>query len=392
MIDDAPETQLIHDGRDCAGHSGIVNIPPYRASTVLFPTVAALEAPDADFTAVRYGRTGTPASQAFESALATLEGGFRAVATGSGLSAVTLALLSVLKAGDHLLMADSVYGPSRAFCTTDLVRFGIETEFYDPLAGDDIARLIRPNTRAVFLESPGSLSFEVQDVPALVAAARRHGLVTLMDNTWSAGLFFQPLRHGVDISIQACTKYVVGHADANLGIVVCNEQHWRTVKETAVRLGLAPGSEDVFLGLRGLRTLSVRLQRHQATGLRLADWLATRPEVSNVLHPARPDCPGHEYWRRDFTGASGLFAVELQPVPRSAVNAMLDGLRLFGMGYSWGGYESLILPVNPARIRTATQWTAAGPLLRIHAGLEDPDDLIRDLSAGFDRLKQGGTA
>ncbi len=384
-------TRLAHLGRDPAGHAGAVSIPPYRASTILFQTLAELEARDPDYTGVRYGRLGTPSSHAFETAMAELEGGHRAVACGSGLSAVTTALLAFLKAGDHLLMTDSAYGPTREFCDGELARFGVQTTYYDPLIGAGIASLIRPETRVVFLESPGSVTFEVQDVPAIAAAAKARGCTVMIDNTWAAGVYLKPLSLGVDISIQAATKYVGGHADANLGVAVCTAEAWRPVKDTAVRLGVAAGSEDLFLGLRGLRTLTVRLERHQATALRLAEWLARQPETLRVLHPAFPDCPGHALWKRDFTGASGLFAVELRPQPRAALAAMLDGLALFGMGYSWGGFESLILPQNPGRIRTAVPWRDRGTLLRLHAGLEDADDLIADLDRGFHRLRRAAS-
>lgn len=381
-------TRLAHAGRDPAGHAGSVSIPPYRTSTVLFPSLDALEARDPDHLGVRYGRLGTPSSHAFEEAMAALEGGHRAVTMGSGLSAITTTLMAFLKAGDHLLMTDSCYGPTREFCDGDLARFGVTTTYYDPLIGGGIAALIRPETRVVFLESPGSITFEVQDVPAIAAAAKARGCVSMIDNTWSAGVFLKPLRLGVDISIQAVTKYVAGHADANAGVAVCTAETWRPVKEMAVRLGVAAGSEDLFLALRGLRTLAIRLERHRATALRLAEWLKAQPETIRLLHPAFPDCPGHAHWARDYTGSCGLFAVEIAPRTRPALAAMLDGMRLFGMGYSWGGFESLILPLNPRRMRTATAWEGRGTLLRLHAGLEDADDLVRDLEDGFRRLRE----
>lgn len=391
--DRAAATAQVHAGRDPAGHAGAVSIPPYRASTILFPDLDSLEARDPDFQAVRYGRTGTPSSHAFEEAMAELEGGHRAVSFGSGLQAITTALLAVLKAGDHLLMADTTYGPTRAFCQGILARMGVETTFYDPLLGAaELEPLFKPHTRALFLESPGSLTFEVQDVAALAAVAKARGCTVLMDNTWAAGVYFKPLAHGVDISLQACTKYVAGHADANLGIAVCTAGTWRAVKHAAVDLGATAAADDLFLGLRGLRTLSLRLARHQETGLLLADWLAQQPEVRRVLHPARPDCPGHDLWKRDFTGASGLFTVELRPLPRPVLKALVEGLKYFGMGYSWGGFESLVLPTNPRRIRTARPWAGDGTLIRFHAGLEEPADLIRDLEAGFARLREALSA
>lgn len=381
------DTRLIHDGRDPAGHAGAVNVPPYRASTILFPNVEALDSADPEFRGVRYGRTGTPSSHAFEQAMAALEGGDRAISFGSGLQAITTCLLAFLKAGDHLLMVDTCYGPTRAFCRR-LGRLGIETTFYDPLIGAGIADLIRPETRVVFLESPGSQTFEVQDVPAIAAIAKARGCTVMIDNTWAAGVWFRPLAHGVDVSIQACTKYVAGHADANLGVAVCTAATAMAVKLTAVELGATAAADDLFLGLRGLRTLPLRLARHQDTGFALADWLAAQPEIARVLHPGRPDCPGHALWRRDFTGACGLFAVQFhQTLPTPALSALLDHLSLFGLGYSWGGYESLALPCDPRRSRSAVPWQG-GTLLRLHAGLESPDDLIHDLSGGFDRLRK----
>lgn len=384
----ALSTRLAHLGRDPGGHAGAVNIPPYRASTILHQTLAAFLTPDPEYRSIRYGRTGTPSSHAFEEAMAELEGGCGAVAVGSGLQAITVALSAFVQAGDHILVTDSVYGPTRHFCGQMLARLGVETEFYDPGIGAGIAGLIRENTRLILLESPGSLTFEMQDVPAIVAAARARGCLTLIDNTWAAGVFFKPLALGVDVSIQAATKYVCGHSDATLGVIIAREESCRlAVKQSAVTLGAAAGADDLFLALRGLRTLPVRLVRHQETGIRLARWLAGQPEVRRVLHPALPDDPGHALWQRDFTGACGLFAVELERIPQDALAAMLDGLSLFGMGYSWGGFESLILPAFPDRIRTAVPWRGRGTLIRLHAGLEDAEDLIRDLDRAFGRLR-----
>lgn len=300
------------------------------------------------------------------------------------------ALLSFLQQGDHLLMVDSAYGPTRATCNGLLKRFGVETTYYEPGIGAGIAELIRENTRIVFTESPGSLTFEVQDIPAIAAAAHARGAVVLMDNSWASPLFFDPFAHGVDVSIQAATKYIVGHSDAMLGVITASEQYYERVKQTAGGLGAAPGPDDVYLGLRGLRTIGVRLRQHHQNGLALANWLKDRPEVSRILHPALPGDPGHELWKRDFSGASGLFGLVLEPCSPKALAAMLDGLDLFGMGYSWGGYESLILPTYPEKLRTAHAWNEPGPTLRIHAGLEDVDDLISDLEAGFVRLGQTG--
>lgn len=382
------DTELVTTGRDPEAHSGIVNPPVYHASTVLFPTVAALHAAmKKPFEGVYYGRMGTPTSAAFEEALTALEGGHRAVSVPSGLAAITTVLFATLKAGDHLLMVDTVYNPTRKFCEGPLKDLGIETTFYDPLIGGKIAGLCRPETKVIYLESPGSLTFEIQNVPAIVAAAKDRGITTIIDNTWATPLYYQPMKHGVDYVVQAATKYITGHSDAMLGAVVArNEGTFHRLKTMAVALGLCAGIEELFLGLRGLRSLATRLARHQETGLKLARWLQNRPEVARVIHPALPGDPNHELWKRDFTGANGLFAMIMKPVPETAVAAMLDGMKLFGMGFSWGGYESLILPVDPWISRSATEWGEKAPYIRIHAGLEDPDDLIADLEKGFERL------
>jgi cystathionine beta-lyase len=381
------DTLIVAAGRDPESHFGVVNPPIYRASTILYPTVAALEAPR-QVRGVYYGRGGTPTTFALEDAVAALDGAHGAVITGSGKTAVAQALLAFLKAGDHLLMVDSAYAPTRQFCDRVLSRFGVETTYYDPLLGAGIEQVIRPNTRVIFLESPGSLTFEVQDVPAITAVARRRGMLTMLDNTWATPLYFKPFSHGIDVAIQAATKYVGGHSDLMMGIVTCTEALYEPMRKGMYDLGSYVSPDDCYQALRGLRTLSVRLERHQANALRLATWLRGRPEVARVLYPALPDDPGHALWRRDFLGACGLFGVILQPCAKAAVAAMVEGLELFGMGYSWGGYESLILPTHPERYRTATAWQVEGPCLRIHAGLEDPDDLIADLAAGFERLNQ----
>lgn len=378
-----PATRVVHEGRNPASAYGFVNPPVYRGSTVLFDTVDRLKANDQPYT---YGRRGTPTVTHLEQALAHLDDGAATVLTPSGLAAVTTAILAFVEAGDHILMTDSVYQPTRRFCDGLLHRLGVETTYYDPLCGADIVRLVRSNTRLVFTECPGSQTFEIQDIPAISRVAAEHGLWHLMDNTWAGPLFFKPFAHGVDVSILAATKYVVGHADAMLGAVTANARASRHVLRTKEALGLCPGSEETYLALRGLRTLDVRLERHQRNGIAMAEWLERRPEVARVLHPALPSHPGHAIWKRDFTGASGLFAFVLRPVAETALAAMLDGLKLFGMGYSWGGYESLILPFDPTSYRTATTWQAEGPALRIHVGLEDLADLQADLVSGFERL------
>ncbi len=377
------DTRLAHAGREPGRYHGFVNPPIYRGSTVLFPSVAALEANDQDYT---YGRLGTPTVSALEEALAELEGGYRTLLTPSGLSAIAATLLALVAAGDHVLITDSAYRPTRRFCDHVLKRLGVETTYYDPLLGAGIKALVKKTTRVVFTEFPGSQSFEVQDIPGIAEAAHAAGACVVMDNTWATPLYLKPFAHGVDVSIQAATKYIVGHADAMLGAITTTEAAWPTIARAHEDLGLCPGPEDVYLGLRGLRSLGVRLARHQASGIEIACWLAGRPEVARVLHPALASDPGHALWKRDFTGASGLFAVVLKPVAAEAVAAMLDGLELFGMGYSWGGFESLILPFDPSEYRTATKWQSEGPALRLHIGLEDVDDLRADLEAGFGRL------
>jgi cystathionine beta-lyase len=376
-------TRLVHAGREPARQHGFVNTPIYRGSTVIFPTMAALEANDQAFT---YGRLGTPTVRALEEAIAELEGGHRTLLTPSGLSAIATSLLAFLAAGDELLIVDSVYRPARRFCDNVLARLGVTVTYYDPLIGAGIEKLITNKTKVVFTESPGSQTFEVQDIPAIAEAAHEAGAVVVLDNTWATPLYFKPFLHGADVSIQAATKYIGGHADIMLGAITTSERTEAAIAKTHEDLGLCVGPEDVYLGLRGLRSLGVRLERHQRSGLELARWLAGRPEVARVIHPALPADPGHALWARDFTGASGLFSIVLKPVPRTKLAAMVDGLSLFGMGYSWGGFESLILPFDPSAYRTATKWQAEGPALRLHAGLEDVEDLKADLEAGFARL------
>lgn len=382
--DTAPATEVVHLGRDPFAQHGFVNTPVYRGSTVLYPTLASLEAKTQPYT---YGRRGTPTVRALESALTSLAGGADTKLTASGYQAVTTALLAFAQSGDHILMVDTVYQPTRQFCDHLLNRLGVETEYYDPLLGADVAKLFRPNTRLVYVESPGSQTFEMQDIPAIASLARERNIWVLADNTWASPLYCQPLSLGADVVIEAGTKYLVGHADALLGFITSNDRAKRHVELAAGNLGVCPGSEETYLGLRGLRTLDVRLARHQETGIRLAQWLQARPEVSRVLHPALSDDPGHALWKRDFKGATGLFSAILNPVPKPALAAFLDGLKLFGMGYSWGGYESLVIPFDCGTYRTATRWSVPGPALRFHAGLENFDDLIADLAAGFDRMK-----
>ncbi|HEX3969707.1 MAG TPA: cystathionine beta-lyase [Stellaceae bacterium] len=382
-----PDTLLVHAGRAPEKNFGVVNPPVYHASTILFPTVAEYEASGRNrYNQITYGRHGTPTTRAFEEALAAIEGGHRAVAFCSGAAACFASILAFVKTGDHILVVDSVYGPVRAFCTGFLKRFGVETTFYDPLIGAGIAALFKAKTVLVYLESPGSLTFEVQDVPAIVGAAKARGLKTMLDNTWAAPLFLKPLALGVDVDIISATKYIVGHSDAMMGIAVCTEESFLPVRNAATDMGNHAAPDDCYLAIRGLRSAGVRLRQHQKQALALAQYLETRAEVERVMYPALPNDPGHAIWKRDFTGASGLFGVALkQDIPKQAVDAMLDGFELYGMGASWGGFESLVLPTHPDHLRSATPWKT-GPCLRFHAGLEDIDDLIADLDAGFARL------
>jgi cystathionine beta-lyase len=385
------DTEVTTAGRHPEKQFGAVNPPVVRASTIAFATVADMDKAKAKpFDSVYYGRHGTPTTFAFEEAVAKLEGGYRAIASSSGLAAINVTLTALLSTGDHVLMTDSVYDPARRTCEVWLKRLGVETTFYDPRIGAGIAELIRPSTKVVFAESPGSLTFEVQDIPAIVAAAHARGAVVVLDNTWATPLYFQPFAHGVDISIQAATKYITGHSDVMLGVITTTETMYLPLKRHAAIVGACASPDDCSLGSRGLRTLAVRLERHAATGLRLAEWLKARPEVARVVHPALPESPDHALWKRDFSGTSGLFSMVLKPCSKEALAAFLDHLELFAMGFSWGGFESLILPVDPTPYRTAVPWKAEGPLVRIHAGLEDPDDLVADLAAGFERLRKAG--
>lgn len=377
-MNEKPQTVAVTAGRMHEDHFGAVNTPVYRASTILFEDTAALKAERGPYT---YGRTGTPSTRSFEQAMEGMEGSARTVALPSGLNAIAAAVLSVCAAGDHLLISDNVYWPTRHLCDGLLKRFGVSATYFDPACGAGIAGMFQANTKAVFCESPGSLTFEMQDIPAISAVAHAHGAAVLMDNTWATPLFFDALSHGVDLSIHAATKYIGGHSDLVMGTVGANAAYADRLQATVHDLGLCVSGDDCFLALRGLRTLSVRLERHQKTAMILAEWLRSRPEVARVLYPALPDDPGYALWKRDFTGASGLFGVELMPAPTAAAAAMIDALEHFGIGYSWGGYESLAIPARVTR--TASPFVAHGPLIRLHAGLEDAGDLIADLETGL---------
>ena len=385
------DTLIVSAGRDPEANHGIVNPPVYHASTILFPTLKALKsASGKDYRSVVYGRYGTPTTFALQEAMAALEGGDWAITCGSGKGVIATVLMAFLKTGDHILITDSAYEPTRTLVTGLLKRFGIKATFYDPTIGGGIKDLIEANTKIVYTESPGSVTFEIQDLPAIAEAAHKKGAIVVCDNTWSGGYFYRPLDLGADISLQAGTKYIVGHSDAMLGIAVARTEHMGRLWDTFTALGNNIGPDDAYLGQRGLRTLAVRMRRHHESGLVIARWLQQRPEVLRVLHPGLADHPGHDLWQRDFTGASGLFSVLIKPASETALAAMLDGMKLFGMGYSWGGYESLIVPCDLKRGRTVVPWREAGLLLRLHVGLEDPDDLIAELEAGLRRL--GDTA
>jgi cystathionine beta-lyase len=379
-----PRTKLVEGGRRKDWRGRLVNPPVERASTILFDNVDELEAARPGLGRWNYGLQGTATHWALSEALTELEPGAAGTALySSGLAAVTGALLAVLSAGDELFVVDSIYGPTRKFCDTILKRLEIDVAYYDPVAGPKIVEQFTDRTRAILLESPGSLSMEVQDVPGICSAARARGVVTLLDNTWATPLLFPALAAGVDISIQALSKYVGGHSDVMLGSATANAQYFPLVQRTCWDLGQAVSPDDAWLGSRGLRTLGVRLKQHEENALCVAQWLREQPEVGRILHPALPDCPGHEYWKRDFKGSSGLFSFELKDAGTARRTAFIDSLELFGIGFSWGGYESLVLPVDP--LRTVSKAPAPN-LVRLQVGLEDPADLIADLSRAFSRI------
>jgi cysteine-S-conjugate beta-lyase len=387
------ETKLVHSSRCPEKHEGVVNLPVYHASTILYPTLEAFKKraeADKKYRGVRYGAYGTSTTFSIADAVSELEGSpCRGVVASSGQAAVSLALMALVRTGDHILVADSVYGPTRSFCDTALASFGVETTYYDPLIGSGILSLIRPNTRLVFTESPGSLTFEVQDVPAIAAAAHTQNVLVLLDNTWATPLFFKPFAHGVDVSIQAATKYISGGSDLVLGVITAvSELLFRRIREFTINLGETAGPDDCYLALRGLRSMSARLERQQAAALKMADWLKNRPEVKRVRYPALPQDPGYEVWKRDFTGASSLFGLVLHTADEQAVARMIDRYRYFKIGASWGGFESLVIPATPGIKRTAVPWSEPGYLLRYHIGLEDTDDLLCDLQEGFERLNE----
>ncbi|SET30504.1 cystathionine beta-lyase [Thalassotalea agarivorans] len=383
------ETVYVSAGRKPQWTRGLVNPPVERASTVVFDSVEQMKHAVANKSkqVLYYGRRGTTTNFAFCDAMAEIEGGAGCYVYPSGTAAITTAMLAFLKSGDHVLMVDNAYEPTRAFCQNVLKGFNIDVTYYDPLIGAGIEALIQENTKIVFLESPGSLTMEVQDVPAIAEVAHKHNCVVMLDNTWGAGVNFKPFDYGVDVSVQAATKYIVGHSDVMLGTATANEKHWPVLREKSYTLGMCASPDDLYLAMRGIRTLGVRLQQHQESALKIARWLESREEVETILHPAFSSCPGHEMFTRDFTGSNGLFSFVLSKGNQAGITAMLDGMSHFKMGYSWGGFESLILAVNSVQsMRTVTTWPYEHALIRLHVGLENVDDLIADLSAGFDRL------
>lgn len=389
------ETIATHAGRRPLENHGVVNPPVYHASTIVFPTLEEFDGRinNRDQPGqVVYGLGGTPTTFALEQAMTELEGSYGCIVLPSGLAAVAMAILAFVKSGDHVLMVDSAYEPSRVFCDNVLSGLGVDVTYYDPMLAVGIEGLIKPNTRIIYLESPGSLTFEVQDVPALVRAAHEKGLKVLLDNTWATPVYFKAFEIGVDVCIHAGTKYIAGHSDVMSGLITTTEECYAPLRQTALAFGQCAGPDDTYMVLRGLRTLPTRLRQHETQGLAVAKWLQQRPEVARVLHPALPDCPGHDIWRRDFLGASSLFGVVLKNFPRHAVAALLDGLQVFAMGASWGGFESLLMPAYPQKLRTAAPWPREGPLLRVHVGLENTQDLITDLEQGLARLNKESKA
>lgn len=394
------ETKLITSGKNYKENKGAVNVPVYRTSTVLFPSLEAYNQAElgkscynpknAQAQDYSYGISGTPTSFALQEAICEVEGAKYCVIFPSGLAAITITLLGLLESGDHILVSDSVYGPTRRFCNKELSRFGIEATYYDPLIGSEISKLIKKNTRLIFTESPGSLTFEIQDIPAITKIARQKGIPTIIDNSWASPLYFDPFKHGIDIALQAGTKYIGGHSDILFGVVTTNDDKlYQSLARARRNYGMNVSPDDCYLALRGLRTMSTRLKAHEEAALNVARWLEKRPEVTVILHPAFPSCPGHELWKRDFSGSTGLFSFILdKKYSKDAVANMVDNMKIFGIGASWGGFESLIMPIDPSNIRTASRWPHKNTCIRIYTGLEAVLDIIKDLEKGLERLKK----
>ncbi|HBY8153636.1 cystathionine beta-lyase [Klebsiella pneumoniae] len=390
----SPETYLCHGPFDPEVFGGVVNPPVYHASTVIFKNCKELNErhqalfEDAEDEVMYYGRFGTPITFAVQKALAELEGGYRSLLVPTGLAACTSALLALVKSGDHILVSSSVYGPTRGFVNNVLAKMGVSATFFDPTIGDGIGQLFQENTTVVFTESPGSQTFDIQDIPAITRVAHAHNAKVIIDNTWATPLFFKPFEHGVDVSVHAATKYIVGHSDAQMGLITTNKETWLAIRRFIYLFGLHAAPDDVYLAQRGLRTMSLRLGRHQDSALKIAKWFEEREEVEQVLHPALPSCPGHEIWKRDFTGSSGLFSVVLKPhYSKESVEKFIDSLQYLGIGFSWGGFESLAIPFNPRKDRPEYHWPYEGHSFRLQIGLEDPVDLVRDLDQALRHLK-----
>ncbi|WP_083494357.1 cystathionine beta-lyase [Colwellia sp. MT41] len=385
------DTKIVKAGRNAKWTKGVVNPAITRASTVVFDTVAEMNHAVANRhnQTMVYGRRGTTTAFAFSEAMTELEGGAGCALYPSGTAAITNAILAFIQQGDHILMVDTAYEPTRDYCDKILAKIGVSTTYYDPMIGAGIEALIQDNTRIVFLESPGSITMEVQDVPSISAVAHKHGCIVMLDNTWGAGINFKPFDYGVDISVQAATKYIVGHSDVMLGTATAVEKHWPQLRDYSYLMGQCTSPDDLYLALRGIRTLVVRLKQHQQSAITVATWLTARPEVAKILHPAFASCPGHEFFKRDFSGSNGLFSFVLNCGNKVALTAFLDGLEHFKLGYSWGGFESLILGFsNVNSIRSATSFDCEFPLIRLHIGLEDVEDLISDLESGFERFNK----
>lgn len=369
-------------GRQKSGNGRPVNLPLMQGSTLLFDTLADFEnARDSRYRpdVLYYGRYGNPASFQLENMLADLEGADHCISVSSGLTAVTMALMAATKANSHVLVADNVYAPTRLFCDTVLAGFGVQVAYFDPMLGARLAAMLQPNTAAVMFEAPGTGTFEVPDIPAIAKVARDHGAVSILDGTWATPVFCRPIKLGVDIVAHSGSKYIGGHSDTLIGFIVCNAEHYLRMRKTVLAFGDRAGAQDVFLSLRGLRTLAMRMKHHEAAAMKIATWLSRQPQVEKILHPAFPDCPGHEFWSRDFKGASGIFSVLFKSGDKNRLTRFIDGLNMFGLGVSWGGFESLALPVDPTEVRTATPWTETGQLVRLSIGNEDPGELIADL-------------
>lgn len=382
--------ELVHLGRDSELNGRSVNLPIYQTSTILFNSLEEFEeARDSRYEkgTLYYGRYGNPATFQLENMISELEEGAGCVAVSSGLTACAVSLMTFASSGTHILIADTVYGPTRMFCENVLKNYGVSVTYFDPMIGSDIEQLIQQDTSVIFLEAPGSATFEVPNIPAITKVAKARKIISIIDGTWSTPLFCKPIKLGVDVVVHSGSKYISGHSDAMLGFIVTNsEANYKKVRKMSLAFGDRAGANDVFLALRGIRTLEVRLKQHQESTLKIIAWLKEQPAVSRILHPASPDCPGHEYWRRDFQGAAGLFSIELVKCPEQKVRAMINNLTLFSIGLSWGGFESLILPVDPSAFRVATEWKDRGPLIRLNIGLENTQSLIDDLTAGFGHL------